>query len=203
MQNHLDKYLDIQKELSENRQRLGEIGLIPESDLTTEQRAEQLKLRQRQPVVEAELQKAFAEQRSEQKKGLTLDTEDRERRELRERAQVSAHIAAAMQGRTLDGAELEYNQSIGLKSAGAFPLDLLSPTVETRAVTTEDTAVQSRPWLDRLFADTAAMRLGITFESVPAGVANFPVITAGGTPAQRGKGQDAADAAWDCWSPLI
>ena len=31
MQNHLDKYLDIQKELSENRQRLGEIGLIPES----------------------------------------------------------------------------------------------------------------------------------------------------------------------------
>ena len=129
----------------------------------------------------------------------TVDTEDaeaRERRELRERAQVSAHIAAAMQGRTLDGAELEYNQSIGLKSAGAFPLDLLSPTVETRAVTTEDTAVQSRPWLDRLFADTAAMRLGITFESVPAGVANFPVITAGGTPAQRGKGQDADDAAW-------
>ena len=108
---------------------------------------------------------------------------------------MSAHIAAAMQGRTLDGAELEYNQSIGLKSAGAFPLDLLSP-VETRAVTTEDTAVQSRPWLDRLFANTAAMGLGITFESVPAGVANFPVITAGGTPAQRGKGQDADDAAW-------
>ena len=128
----------------------------------------------------------------------TVETEDselRERRELREKVKVSAHIAAAMQGRTLDGAELEYNQSIGLKSAGAFPLDLLSP-VETRAVTTEDTAVQSRPWLDRLFADTAAMGLGITFESVPAGVANFPVITAGGTPAQRGKGQDTDDAAW-------
>ena len=124
------------------------------------------------------------------------DGETRERRELRERVQVSAHVAAAMESRSLDGPEKEYNESLGLKASAAFPLELLAPEVETRAVTTEDSAVHARPWLARLFADTAAMRIGITFESVPAGVANFPVITAGGTPAQRGKGEDAADGAW-------
>ena len=37
----------------------------------------------------------------------------------------------------------------------------------------------------------------ITFrESVPAGVANFPVIKTAGTPAQRGKQEAADDAAW-------
>ena len=110
--------------------------------------------------------------------------------------QIGNHVAAAMESRNLDGAELEYNQAQGLKATGAFPLELLSPAVEERAVTVTNTAVQSRPWLDRLFAETAAMKIGITFESVPAGVANFPVITAGGIPAQRGKGQDAGDAPW-------
>ena len=53
-----------------------------------------------------------------------------------------------------------------------------------------------RTWLDRLFAETAAMRLGITMESVPVGAASFPVTTAGASAAQRGKDQSAADTAW-------
>ncbi len=53
-----------------------------------------------------------------------------------------------------------------------------------------------RRWLDRLFAETAAMRLGVTMESVPVGAASFPVTTAGAAAAQRGKDQAAADTAW-------
>ena len=58
-------------------------------------------------------------------------------------------------------------------------------------------ATQPRTWLDRLFAETAAMRLGITMESVPVGSASYPVTTAGASAAQRQRSTDsAADAAW-------
>ena len=53
-----------------------------------------------------------------------------------------------------------------------------------------------RSWVDRLFYGSAAARLGITFESVPSGVASFPVTTGGGSSGQRAKGQAAATAAW-------
>ena len=88
----------------------------------------------------------------------TEDAEARERRELREKVKVSDHLAAALEGRGLDGAAAEYNQALGLRANGAFPLELLTPAVEQRAVTITDTAVHARPWLDRLFADTAAAR---------------------------------------------
>ena len=129
----------------------------------------------------------------------TEDAEDRERRELRERAQVSAHIAAAMQGRTLDGAELEYNQSIGLKSAGAFPLDLLSPTVETRAVTTEDTAVQSRPWLDRLFARHGRHGAWHNLRVSPGRRRKLPGYHCRRYPCTTGQGTGRGRRGLDCW----
>jgi len=40
------------------------------------------------------------------------------------------------------------------------------------------------------------MRLGVTFQSVAPGVSAHPVVTAGATAAQRGRGEAAADAAW-------
>ena len=123
-----------------------------------------------------------------------LDAEGRERRELREKVQVSNHVAAALESRALDGPELEYNQEIGLRKAGAFPLELLAP--EERATTNVDSQAMARPWVDRLFAETAAMRLGITFESVAPGVVSFPVVTGGASGAQRGRKQVTADGAW-------
>ena len=124
------------------------------------------------------------------------DGETRERRELRGRVKISGHVAAAMEERMLDGPELEYNQSLGLKRAGAFPLELLAAEVEERATTNVDGQATQRPWLDRLFSETAAARIGVTFESVSPGVASFPVVTAGAVGSQRGRGEAAADAAW-------
>ena len=77
MTKKLDKVQELGKEDREIRQRLGVIGLIPESELTTEVRAEALTLRQRAPVVQGELQAAIDEQRSAQEMGITLDAEGR------------------------------------------------------------------------------------------------------------------------------
>ena len=126
------------------------------------------------------------------------DGETRERRELRGRVQVADHVSAAMESRNLDGAALEFNQALGLRATGAFPLELLSPEVEERATTNVNSQVTQRPWLDRLFSDTAAMRLGITFESVPAGAASFPLVKTGPSAAQRGRKEAAADSGLDC-----
>ena len=80
--------------------------------------------------------------------------------------------------------------------AHAFPLRLLAPRLEIRAATGVDTVANSVRWLDRLFSESAAMRLGVTMESVAPGIANFPVTTGGASAAQRGKAQAVADAAW-------
>ena len=183
--------------LSEVRSRLNEISGLEGEALTGEVTAESDTLQTEYKDLETRHRAAItASPDPEPQPVETEDAEDRERRELREKVGVSDHLAAALEGRPLDGAAAEYNPALGLRANGAFPLELLAPAVEQRAVTITDTAVHARPWLDRLFADTAAARLGITFESVQPGVASYPVITAGSSPAQRGKGQAAADAPW-------
>ena len=104
-----------------------------------------------------------------------------------------------------DGAAAEFNAEIGLTGARDFPLEMLAP-LETRATTDADTAVTQRRWIDRLFADTMAMRLGVTMESVEPGQASFPVTTAGAVAKQRDRAEAAADDAWTMgvrrrWNP--
>ena len=130
------------------------------------------------------------------------DAETRERTELRNKVKFSSYVAAAIEQRSADGAEAEFNAALGI-AGNRFPLELLAPPeqraarVETRATTDVDTMTTPRRWLDRLFAGTAAQRLGISMESVPTGSASFPVTTAGASAAQRARSTDAAsDAAW-------
>ena len=88
------------------------------------------------------------------------------------------------------------NAAVGIPG-NRFPLELLAPSLETRATTDADIVTTPRRWLDRLFAGTAADALGVTMESVPAGTASYPVTTAGASAAQRQRSTDAAaDAAW-------
>ena len=129
------------------------------------------------------------------------DAEMRERNELRRKVKLSGYVSAAIEQRSAEGAEAEFNQALGI-SGNRFPLELLAEpekraAVEQRATTNVDTMTTPRRWLDRLFAGTAAMRLGVTMESVPVGAASFPVTTAGASAAQRQRSTDAAvDAAW-------
>ena len=121
------------------------------------------------------------------------DAEARELRQLRGRVEVRRYIGAAMEGGVVDGAEAEFNGALNM-GAGSFPLRLLAP--ERRTTTDTEAGAMQGTWLDRLFAMTAAMRLGVSFRSVGPGVAAFPVTTAGASAAQRGRQEDAANAAW-------
>ena len=122
------------------------------------------------------------------------DAEARALQELRGKVKLTSYVTAAVEQRAAAGAEAEFNQTLGI-AGNRFPLELLSPP-EIRATSDVDTATVPSRWIDRLFAGSAAQAVGITMESVPAGVASFPVTSAGASAAQRGRQEAAADAAW-------
>ena len=190
---------------SKERQRMAELAVA--DSLTDETRAELDQLETGVPDLERQLRAAQSAVEAEESEQRTAgpnndggdgegDAEDREIRELRGKVKLSGYVSAAIEQRSADGAELEYNQARSI-AGNRFPLELLAPAIEQRATTDTDTTTTPRRWLDRLFAGTAAQHIGITMESVPAGVASYPVTTAGASAAQRQRSTDAAaDAAW-------
>ena len=104
------------------------------------------------------------------------DAESREIRQLEGRVQFGSYIQAALSQRSVDGAELEWNQHLGMQSH-QFPLALLSR--EVRAKRDGDSQASQATWLDRLLDGTAAERIGISFSPVAPGVATFPVVPPG------------------------
>ena len=181
---------------SQERQRMAELAAVDE--LTDETRSELDNLEKATPDLERQLRAARlvvdAEGAGDVRETGDDDAEARELRDLRGRLRMGGYVAAAIEQRAANGPEAEYNAAIGI-AGNRFPLEMLAP-VETRATTDTDTATAPRRWVDRLFAETAAARLGITMESVPAGAASHPVTTAGAGAAQRGRAEAAADAAW-------
>ena len=196
---------DAREAKSKNRQRLAEIGLMADAALTEEIRSEQdalegaipdLERRERSATVAVDDEDAEQRAAGAAAREPEGDAEDRERAELRRKVRLSGYVGAAIEQRAADGAELEYNAAVGIPG-NRFPLELLAPSLETRATTDTDIVTTPRRWLDRLFAGTAAERVGISMESVAAGTASFPVTTAGASAAQRQRSTDAAaDAAW-------
>ena len=200
------KLRQLRERQSRERGRVAELAIADE--LTDETRSELDTIETGTPDLERQLRAATvaveAEESEQRAAGAAgegrdvQDTEDRERAELRGKARMGRYVQAAIEMRSVDGAEGELNAAVGI-GANRFPLELLAPPAqraEDRATTAVDTQMMPRTWLDRLFAETAAMRLGITMESVPAGSASFPVTTAGAEAAQRGKDQAAGDTAW-------
>ena len=121
------------------------------------------------------------------------DAETRERRKLADKSRVSRYVGLALEGRAADGREGEYCEALGM-SRDSFPLRLLAP--EARATTDAEAKANQGTWVDRLFGDSAARWLGVSMPSVGAGVAAYPVTTAGASAAQRGRTEAAADGAW-------
>lgn len=113
-------------------------------------------------------------------------------RRLEAEARFTRYLAAALEGAAVGGAERELNQHLDLP-LNRFPLSILAPrnaTTDTESQRTQQT------WVDRLFAGTGMERVGITMRPVGPGVASFPITTAGGSFAQRGRGEALEDAAW-------
>ena len=169
-------------------------------ELTTEQRGELDTWTKRSQECEIELRAAIvAEPKIETTVVDGLDPETRAFNELKSKVKLHRYIGAAIESRSVDGAEAEYCQALKLQT-GQVPLEMFAPPekrqIEKRATSDADIVTTPRPWLDRLFADSAAMALGLTMESVAPGVASHPVTTGGGTPAQRGREEAAAAGAW-------
>ena len=122
--------------------------------------------------------------------------EQRELNELRGQVEFRNYVNAALHGLpVIGGPALEYNQHLGI-DAGYFPLDIMGMTLEQRAKRDGDAEGNQASWLDRVFAETASARLGITMPTVPAGVAAYPTMTAGGAGAQRGREQATAESTY-------
>lgn len=186
----------LQLEMSELREAVN--GALEKDDMTDAERMEMQKKTKRMQEIEPEMRAAItleAAEDSELRNGFTEDAETREFRALETRSNLSGYVSMAMTGGRIAGAELELNQALKIPE-DHFPMRLLAPGAEHRASTAAEALAAQPRWVDRLFADTAAMALGMTFDSAAPGVQAYPVTTGGASSAQRGKAQAAADAAW-------
>ena len=182
----------IQLKRSSCRQRLNELlGVETRSaEEQTEMETLTAEVTKREPELRAAL---AAEPDPQEVVTATGDPEQREVVELRSKSSVTSYVKAAVEMRSVDGAEAEFNAALKM-GADQFPLALLAP--EERQATATDVSTNQQTWLDRLFNSTAAQQLGVTFSSVGPGVASFPVTTAGATAAQLDKSGAATAAAW-------
>lgn len=145
--------------------------------------------------VELEVQAALlaqpeiVEKRAEEKP--TETAEEKELRELRAEVNFGKYIAGALSGGGVrTGAENELNEHLGL-AANEFPMDMLVE-METRAARDGDASAMQRPWVDRVFAESADLESPLKASplvlqpsplprpavAVPSGVVNRPRLRA-------------------------
>ena len=189
----------IQVKLSECRQKIND--LLGVEDRSAEQQTVLETLTGEIQKLEPELRAAIAAEPDPETRVETVDAEARERLELRGKANLGAFVLAALQGREVAGAELEYRQSLGFNSG--IPLDLWeadrpAPTAEERAATPAPTVgagVTVAPVQPFVFAPSIAPRLGIDMPSVPSGGYSEMTISTALPAAPKAKGDDADDTA--------
>lgn len=182
--------------MSEVRARLSELGGV--SELSDDQRSEIDRLRNEYGDLERRSQALTiaGDVPETTNEPATETSEDRELRELRESVSFSNYVSAAMNQRGVTGGpESEYNQALGMEDF-QFPMELLARGLETRAKRDGDANTSQGTWLDRVFANTAAMNLGISFRNVAPGVSAYPVTTAGGTPVMRGREEAVSESTY-------
>ena len=181
---------------SETRESLNALLML--DDLTDEQRESLAELTASMQSGEVELRAAIAAEPDPTITPIEVgdggDAEARELRELRSRVSIADYVGAAAENRSVDGAALEFNAAMAI-GANRFPLSILAPP-ETRAETDASGQATQGTWVDRLFAATMAAYIGVTFQAVPAGVAAYPVTTAGASGVQRARMEAVSASAW-------
>ena len=204
----------LQIRASEIRQRLNEISGL--ADLTAEQRQESDRLTGEFRDTETKLRAAIiAEGDEAERRAAGLDTEDaeqRERRELRGRAQLHRFVSAAIERRGVDGAEAEY--AAAENCGGLVPLSLFGGTAEERAaewrarqdggaehravtpgVTSANAQTNQARVIPALFDRSVAGWLGIEMPTAAVGVASYPVLATSLTAGMKAVSTDAPESA--------
>ena len=135
--------------------------------------------------------------------GEGLSAEERERRQLENRAELRQALYAVMNERALTGPEAELQQAVGL-SGHAIPWELLAPRhldagraehrVDAVSAAPSDSHLMQHSIIGRVFARSATMALGVAMPAVPVGQQNFPVISAGSDASVLAKDASVGDA---------
>ena len=184
--------------MSEVRERLASISNTEE--VTEELRSEARELRTEMGDLETRHQAALAaepEERVEVRDTIVMDSEMRERLELRKKATLTGFIVARMNGLHITGAEAEY--SAAEQAEGDIPVSLFEP--DPREVRTEERVVTSAPGTvgvniapiqPAIFAPSISQYMGIDMPQVPSGTFSQARINASASAASRAKGADVA-----------
>ena len=190
-------------QLSETRQKLNELLAVKETELTDEQRNELREKTDAYPALEERYRAALIAEETTEGKAADETGEGAEFRGLVEKVELRAYLVEAMTGREADGEAKELREAVfgDYARAGLVPWEALlvdrPGAGEERADATtnapSDVGATQRPVLGRVFADTAAMFLGVEMPNVGVGEANFPVLSSGATGQFKAKG-DAKDA---------
>ena len=133
----------------------------------------------------------IAEGEKAQSKEFGSDGEAAEIRAIKRRSSLRNYLDAASKGTGLAGAEAELNDALEIRAGGGIrvPWTMLIPDVEFRADAPSDTTAldggtAQRPILRRLFGRSILDALGVRIDSVPAGMSEWPLLTAGVAPDQ-------------------
>ena len=166
---------------SSQRSRLAELAGLDE--LTPELRAELDTLGTTHQDTESQLRAAIAsDAAATPPDNPAIDSEVRERLELRAKTGIGDFLRAAVGGAAVTGAAAEYADACGVPTVGHLPILAIfartAPTVETRAIT-PGPAVKGmlQPTVPFVFERSAAASLGIMMPTVPMGQVQIPKIT--------------------------
>ena len=165
---------------SSQRSRLAELAGLDE--LTPELRAELDTLGTTHQDTESQLRAAIAaDAAATPPDNPAIDSEARERFELRAKTGIGDFLRAAVGGAAVSGAAAEYADACGVPTVGHLPMAIFArtaPTVETRAIT-PGPAVKGvlQPTVPFVFERSAAASLGIMMPTVPMGQVQIPKIT--------------------------
>ena len=191
----MNKLDDIRIKQSECRER-GRALLALETR-TAEQETELRELTPKAQALEVEYRAAVvSEPEPDEGRPVAGDTETRERDALARGACVGSVIAAAINGKPLEGREAELHAAHKLSGGHVIPLSMFDvdrpQALETRAVTPGVTAVQqAAPTTPFAFQRSAVASLGFQFPMVASGQANYPVVTTAAPAGSVDKGAAA------------
>ncbi|MDD9984849.1 MAG: phage major capsid protein [Spirochaetaceae bacterium] len=186
----------LQLRLSEIRQKLNELSA--KDELTDGEQDEMRSLTAEYPKLEERHRAALVaedadEQRAAEDTGDQMDTEQRERIDLRSKAQLTGYLERFLRGKRTDGAEAELQAAAGVSDAG-IPIELWDvPTeqrnVEERAITPAPgtVGVNLDPIRPAVFANSIAPRLGIDMPRVASGTYATGTISTSQTAAAKAK----------------
>ena len=184
--------------LSEIRSKLNELAGLEQ--LTAEQSSEIETLSKEYQEKETQFRAAtIAEGEKATGKEFQENSEGAEIRALKEKVSLRDYFQAAGSGAALVGPAAELNDALELRGGGNTKVPwtvLMTPELEKRASDTSDLdgGTAQRPVLRRLFGRSIMESLGIRIDSVPVGMSEFPLLTAGISPDQKAESADSPTA---------